>query len=351
MKQNILHELHLTANAVIRPADESDPLLTYGDVPEEYRAAREDCIVLDETDRGSLRVDGGDARDFLHRLLANEVLPLGPGQGNRTLLLSPKGKVLFDMELSALENGGYRLSLPPGDAPSLLQTLDAYLFAEAVEISDDTENHAPLLLLGPRAAERLEQGVGIAAPEGDRVTVEGNFAGGPLRITRLEAHGAPALRVDPGPDRAAELWRCLVRSGARPAGRVVADIVRIEACSAKMHEDIDDGVYPQEARLEDAFSLSKGCYVGQEVVAKIDAYGGVNKLLCALTVSHDDPVPRGTQLSRLDEDTGEWRDLGMVTSWAYSFEADAGRVLAYVKRKHTEVGTVFRIGEGEATLA
>ena len=81
-------------------------------------------------------------------------------------------------------------------------------------------------------------------------------------------------------------------------------------------------MYPQEARLESAFSLDKGCYIGQEVVAKIDTYGGLNKRLVALKVSHDDPVARGTRLFRLDE--GEWRDLGVVTSWAYSFVLDTG---------------------------
>ncbi|MFT7486629.1 MAG: glycine cleavage system aminomethyltransferase T, partial [Candidatus Paceibacteria bacterium] len=81
-------------------------------------------------------------------------------------------------------------------------------------------------------------------------------------------------------------------------------------------------------------------------------YGGVNKLLCALSVSHSDPVPRGARLHRWSEEKQQWRDLGMVTSWAYSFEHDTGQVLAYIKRRHQEPGTVFRLEEGpsEATL-
>jgi glycine cleavage system aminomethyltransferase T len=86
------------------------------------------------------------------------------------------------------------------------------------------------------------------------------------------------------------------------------------------------------------------------VVAKIDTYGGLNKRLVGLRVSHDDPVPTGTRLHR--EENGEWRDLGLVTSWAYSFALDTGLVLAYVKRRHQEPGTTFRLGQGpgEATI-
>jgi len=349
VKQSILREVHETADAVLRPETEASPLLTYGEVPTEYAAAREDCVLLDETDRGAVRVGGADARDFLHRLLSNEVTQLGEGRGNRQLLLSPKGKVLFDFALrNEGESGGFHLSLPPGDAPALCQALDMYHFTEEIELADETERHAPLLVLGPRAAERIESCLGIAPPTDPYGSVRGEQGGAPLTVTRLDAYGSPAFRLDAGPDRAEGLWSGLREAGVRPAGRIATDILRVESCVALIHEDVDDGVYPQEARLEEAFSLDKGCYIGQEVVAKIDTYGGLNKLLCALVVSHDDPLERGTRLYRLDEKRGEWRDLGMVTSWAYSFVSDTGRVLAYLKRKHTDPGIVFRVGEGPA---
>ena len=86
------------------------------------------------------------------------------------------------------------------------------------------------------------------------------------------------------------------------------------------------------------------------VILRIDTYGGLNKRLVALRISHDDPVPRGTRLLR--EEDGEVRDLGVVTSWAYSFALDAGVALGYVKRRHQEPGTVFRLGDtaGEAVI-
>jgi folate-binding protein YgfZ len=160
-------------------------------------------------------------------------------------------------------------------------------------------------------------------------------------------------RLDAGPARADELWTALLAAGATPLGRIAYDSVRVEQCTAEPGVDVDENVYPQEARLERAFSLDKGCYIGQEVVAKIDTYGGLNKRMVALRVSHDNPVARGTRLFKNDE--GEWRDLGIVTSWAYSFALDTGLVLAYVKRRHQEVGTTFRLTDpnsatGEATI-
>jgi aminomethyltransferase len=348
VNSNLLHPLHHAAGAALRPVEEPSPLLTYGDVPAEYEAARRGCAVFDETDRGSVRVSGADAREFLHRLLANEVLPLGPGEGNRNLLLSPKGKVRFDLDLAVQEDGSYSLSTAPSDASGLCAALDMYLFTEDVQLEDQSESCAPLLLVGPESAALAERVLGVGAPERSHSTAVGSLEGSEVRVTRVSPYGVDALRLDAGPEHAEALWRAVLSAGARPAGRIVADIVRVEALTATPHVDITEDVYPQEARLEDAFSLSKGCYIGQEVVAKIDTYGGLNKRLCALALEHDDPVPSGTRLYRQDEESGEWRDLGVVTSWAYSFLDDNGRVLAYLKRRHQEPGTVFRLGEGPA---
>ena len=122
MKNTVLHELHAAAGAQLLPAGEPCPLLTYGDVPSEYRAAQEHCALFDETDRGLVRVSGEERMEFLHRLLANDVRALAPGQGNRTLLLTPKGKVRFDSELDGFYRNPSQNPLLNGDwrSPSRL---------------------------------------------------------------------------------------------------------------------------------------------------------------------------------------------------------------------------------------
>jgi folate-binding protein YgfZ len=336
--------LHRAANARLR--DDAAPVLTYGDVPAEYRAGMEKALLFDVTDRGAIEVSGVDAAAFLHRLLSNDVRNLEDGRSQRDLLLSSKGKVLHDFEL-ARDRDVFRVSTPPGGAKALLTALDTYLFSEKVKLADATASHAPLELCGPAAEEILRAATNANLPVRERAFTQDFFEDAPLVVTRMPIAGSPGFRVDAGPHKAAALWNALVKAGAQRGGIVARDILRVEAARAEPGADIDENVYPQEARLEEAFSLEKGCYIGQEVVAKIDTYGGLNKRLVALKLAHDDPIARGTRLFRLDED--EWRDLGVVTSWAYSFVLDTGLALAYVKRRHQKTGTEFRVGDGPAT--
>jgi folate-binding protein YgfZ len=345
MRTSPLTSAHAAAGARLSPDGE---VLAYGDVPGEYRAAREGAVVFDATRRGLAAAEGADARAFLHRLLANDVRGLEPGGGNKNLLLSPKGKVRFELDLACLADR-FLLSTPPGLAAGLVAALDTYLFSEKVALTDESEAHAPLELCGPRAAAVVGELLGTP-PALDHAHALLELDGAPVRVTALAVAGSRGLRLDAGTAEVAlALWRALLERGVRPAGLVARDSLRVEAGAALFGADVDENVYPQEARLEQAFSLDKGCYIGQEVVAKIDTYGGLNKRLVALRPSHDDPVPRGTRLYR--EEEGEWRDLGLVTSWAYSFELDGGLVLGYVKRRHQEPGTVFRLGDGPAQAA
>lgn len=344
-----LLNLHRSAGARLTSDDSNAHLLTYGDVPAEYAAGRNGVLLLDESTAEAVLVEGSDAESFLHRLLANQVKGLPSGQGNANLLLSSKGKILHAIDLQRTESG-FRLGVHPGGASGLLAALDMYLFGEDVTLTDASSSSAPLRLLGPGAADTIHQVLGQAPPSGDQRQLELTHNGRPLLVVSSPLGELPGWTLDAGPEGAPELWQELSAAGAHPGGLVAFDSLRVEACVAAWAVDVDDNVYPQEARWEQAFSLEKGCYIGQEVVAKIDTYGGLNKRLMGLAVEDDNPVPAGTRIYR--EDGGEWRDLGVVTSWAYSFALDGGMALAYVKRKHQEPGTVFRLGEGplEATL-
>jgi folate-binding protein YgfZ len=328
-------------------------LLAQGEVQDEYHAALEHAAVFDQTDRGQVEVRGEEAARFLHRLLANDVRSLLPGQGNRNLLLSSKGKVRFTVDLS-VESGRILLSTEPGRAPGLMEALEVYHFAEQLTLFDKTSQHAPIALVGPQAPGIAARVSGRDPPSSEvprHAFVDGSLATPagpvPVRVTALPVAGSPGLRLDAGPEHAPLLWRALLDAGATPAGLIAFDCLRVEAGAAAPRVDVDESIYPQEARLEAAYSLDKGCYIGQEVVAKIDTYGGLNKRLVALRVSNDEPVPRGTRLLR--EEDGEWRDLGVVTSWTHSFALDTGLVLGFVKRRHQAAGTSFRVGDTSAT--
>ncbi len=328
-------------------------LLTFGDVPAEYAAGSEGCLLLDLTQHGRVRVTGSDRTEFLHRLLANRVRGLEPGQGVANLLLTSKGKIVQAFDL-VCESDALVLDTWPAQAPKLIAALDMYLFTDDVQLHDESEDAAVLGLTGPTAAAVLCK----LLPDLEDLSElplqwvrTATFRGQELRIARRAVAGSAGFELDAGPQHAASLFEALIEAGARPGGQVACDILRIEAGQAEFTVDIDENIYPQEARREAAFSLEKGCYIGQEVVAKIDTYGGLNKCLAALHISHDDPVPRGTKLLAAGDD-GAQREVGILTSWSYSFVLDSGLALGYVKRRHYQLGASFALEgvEGSATL-
>lgn len=353
MQNSPLLPIHQERGARLAATPNGDVLLTYGDVPAEYKAATEAALVFDDGNRGRVHATGADATDFLHRLLSNHVkrldpgTPEAPGPGNANLLLTGKGKIVEQFELTPDGSGGYLLFTEPGRSASLISALDMYLFADDVVLTDQSEESVCFTLIGPTAAAVLQAVLGI-----EKLTVAAEFAtelvpfgGKVLQIIHHAYVGCDGFRIEGGPETALELWDALIAAGAMPGGLAIHDILRVESCTGQFGRDIDDTIYPQEARLENSFSLDKGCYIGQEVVAKIDTYGGLNKRLMVLEVSHDDPIAPGTRLERYDEKREQWRDLGVATSWGYSFAQDGGCILAYVKRRHQDVGTEFRLGE------
>jgi len=348
VKESLFLDLYRSLGVRVAPrpeAPESLAPLGFADIPAEYAAAREGCAFFDQTDRGSLRVSGADAQDFLHRMLSNHVRRLEVARGNRNLLLSPKGKVLFDLDLMVQE-GSIALSTPPGRSEALRSALDHYLFQEQVSLSVEDETHAPLDVVGPRAPEVLEALLGARPTSMPRA----RFEYGGVALAALPVFGSPGFRIEAEPGKTLEVRERLIALGALPAGLVVRDSLRVENGCALSGVDVDENVYPQEAGLEEVLADDKGCFVGQEVVAKIDTYGGLNKRLMALRVDHEEPVPRGTRLLWEPSETGG--DLGMVTTWAYSFALDSAMVLAYVKRRHQDPGTVFLLSgdRGRATI-
>jgi folate-binding protein YgfZ len=336
-----LADRHRAAGARFAGDGPDAELLTFGDVPAEYAAGAEGCLLLDATRRGLVRVAGGERSEFLHRLTANMVRGLEPGHGNRNLLLTAKGKIVqdFDLRVDAEE---IWLSTAPGQGEALVTALDMYLFAEDVTLEDRSEQHAPLELTGPGAAEVVAAACGAAPPTELHHSAVLSCGEHDVQVTRLPVAGSAGYRLDAGPAGVATLWDALVAAGASPGGRVALDCLRVEAGSPEFGIDIDENIYPQEARAEHAFHLEKGCYIGQEVVAKIDTYGGLNKRLVVVALDHDDPLPRGAELLVPDPEKG-LRSVGVATSWAYSFVRDTGVALAYVKRRHQGAGTRFTV--------
>ncbi len=297
----------------------------------EYRTLREDCGLIDRSDRGKLALSGAGAVEFLNGQVTNELATLQPGEGRYAAFLTHKGKMLGDLRVLAVSaQDGLELLLDT-ERPALQGLFDMirrYKVGYDVELHKRTLERGLISLLGPRAAELT--GAELAAEE---------HSNAPARIDGVEVL---AVRTDSGVDllcsseQAAELAGALHARGAVAVGDAAAECLRIESGRPRYGIDIDDSVIPQEAGLnERAVSFEKGCYVGQETVARLYYKGKPNRHLRGLLLSA--PVASGEPLA-----LGE-RTVGHVAS-----VADSPRLgpiaLALVRR---EAGPGARVAVGD----
>jgi folate-binding protein YgfZ len=310
----------------------------------QYRALREEAGYLPR-ERAAVIVRGADAAEYLQGQLTNDVEALAPGQGCYAALLDRKGHLQSDMRVLRLEApqdgpssasrpGGPRiwLDLEPGPAPSVLKHLGTYSIGREVAVEDVTERWAITSLIGPRAAE-------LAGFEGL----------GPEHAQRFrEWEGVEVLAVatDVGldlvtrADQAASLASFLEAAGAAEVSEAAAEIVRVESGRPRFGLDMGPESMPAEAGItERAVNFEKGCYIGQEPVARLHYRGKPNRTLRGLRLS--EPVERGTALV-----LGE-REVGKVGTTCLS-PAHGAIALAIVRREAAD-GDRLAAGEGGTT--
>ena len=248
----------------------------------EYELLREDVGLVARADRVKVLLRGGEAAEFLQGQVTNDVEALVPGEGCYAALLSHKGKLRADMRVLRGEDWIWLDGEEPGRAP-LLHTLQTYSLGRDVSFEDVSEARAILSVIGPAARERLD----AAPPEREHAFVEGEH--GPYVATDLgvdvicDAADAPGVREALGVEEVSE---------------DAAECLRIEAGRPRLGLDMDGDTIPQEAGLNDrAVSFTKGCYVGQETVARLHYKGKPNRHLRGLRLSapaaKGDPIVAG----------------------------------------------------------
>jgi folate-binding protein YgfZ len=297
----------------------------------QYRALREEAGYLPR-DRAALVVRGADAAEYLQGQLTNDIESLAPEQGCYAALLDRKGHLQADMGVLRLESGEIWLDLEPGPAPAVLKHLRTYSIGRDVEVDDVTDQWAITSLIGPRAGE-------LAGFEGF----------GPEHAQRFrEWDGIEVLAVatDVGldlitkADQAANLASLLEAAGAAEVSEAAAEIVRVEAGRPRFGLDMGPESMPAEAGItERAVNFEKGCYIGQEPVARLHYRGKPNRTLRGLRLS--EPAEHGAPLV-----LGE-REVGKVGTACLS-PAHGPIALAIVRREAGE-GDRLAVGDGGAT--
>jgi folate-binding protein YgfZ len=281
---------------------------------QEYAAAREGAALFDLSHHGKVELTGADAGTFLHNLCTNDVRNLAAGAGCEVFFTTAKAKVVAHGHLFH-EGDSFWLDLATGTAEKVIRHLDHFLISEQVELTDRTRELAQVHLAGPRAQALLKQ------------------AKAPGKVRRNDRLGLPGYDLLCAPGEAAGLWQALTAAGATPAGLQAFEPLRIEAGTPRYGVDMDDNTFaPEAGRTSQAISYTKGCYLGQEPIVMARDRGQINRTLVGLALP-EGPVPPRSAVFR------DGKEVGHVTSSAFSPRSGAGVALAYLRRGNQEVGT------------
>ncbi|HEY0783473.1 MAG TPA: glycine cleavage T C-terminal barrel domain-containing protein [Thermoanaerobaculia bacterium] len=307
----------------------------YGSVADEYAALREGVGLADRSAAGRLELLGADRHRFLNAYLTCDVKALAPGQGAYGFVTSPQGRILADAVVLVHDDRLW-VELPPGTEAAIAAHLRKYVLADRVEIRT-LDDMLPITLIGPRAVEALG-GVELpAAPLGHaKVRVHGTE----VALARTERFGAPAFTLWVSASIAGLLVEALLEQGARPVGTTAPETRRVEAGIPRFGHEFGPQNFPQETGDEAAVSYTKGCYLGQEVVARIHYRGGVQKGLRGLLFEPAALPAAGTSL------LADGREAGTIGTTVQSIALGRPIGLAILHKRACEPGTRLEIAGG-----
>jgi folate-binding protein YgfZ len=335
-------------------------------------------LLFDLTGRGAVILTGKDRASFLHGLVTNDIKKLTPGTGCAAAFLTPKGKLLADCVVLC-EEDRLEIDCEPELAKKIEDLLRKYLVFNEVEIGNGTEQTAVFHLQDSAAGDEVEDflrkvmgkepgGAGDAWPRAahahvtanvqlppplpfkektstpDALQSAGDDTGIPVRLVRENRTGVPGYDVRCPSSLSEEIRTALASAGAQPASLERLETLRIEAGIPRWGFELTETVLPDEAGLRERgfISDSKGCYIGQETVARIKTYGHVNRNLVRLLLDGEAPAS-GSDIFF------EGEKVGAVTSAVRALGSGPATALGYVRRERTAPGTrlLVRTSEGD----
>ena len=320
-----MHELplrpyHQASGATFRTEAGWSVPAGYGSVDEELRSVREHAGMIDLSDRAKIELTGSERLPFLDGLVTADLKTLFPGTSGYALLLNEKSRVLGDLRAYVLPES-LILDLGAAQKDSVLRILEKARVSDDVEFRDlGPVGH--IEVHGPASSDALRKGLGVDV----RGLVQDSFLTVPLD-SRGRAY-VSGIRTGPvvgyalwsaGSTLTRE-WEGLSRAGVRPVGRDAMEVLRIEAGIPGFGTDMGEDTLALEVAPESAISFTKGCYVGQEIVARGTYVGQVRRKLLGLRVDGDVVPAHGDRVSK------DGHEVGRVTSAAWS--PTVGRVIA-----------------------
>lgn len=349
-----LHDFHRGLGATFAGLQGCEVVDHHGDAMAEYAALRESAGVLDLGFRGRLCLAGADRVRFLNGQVTNDVKVLAEGQGCYAAIVNAKGKIESDANIYCLRDE-LLLDFEPGLAVKLTQRFEKYIIADDVQIVDVAPHYGLVSVQGPKAGAVIERlGLGLELPSRIRTF---SRATAPefgevycMNHPRIRGAGfdlfAPVAALESLAER---LRGAVAESSGRCCGWQALETARIEAGIPRFGIDMNESNLAPEAGIEkEAISYIKGCYIGQEIIARLRTYGQVTKALRGLLLEKElKALPQtGDKLWQGD------REIGYVTSVVFSPTLKSNIALGYARRECNQPGTrlALRTAAGESAV-
>jgi folate-binding protein YgfZ len=348
-----LHDYHQSQGARFLDVHEMEIVSDYGDALAEHSALRGSAGALDLSFRSRLCLTGADRQRFLNGQVTNNVRDLNVGEGCYAVLVTAKGRLQSDLNIYCLAQE-LLLDFEPGLSARIAGALEKYIIADDVQVLDAAPHYGLLSVQGPKSGEVLNQlGLGLSLPN-QRMTfsrVSESAFGEIYCMNQPRSQGpgydlfVPAAGLGAVADR---LFSASKAVGGRACGWQALETARIEAGVPRFGADMDETNLAPEAGIEQrAISYTKGCYIGQEVVARIRTYGQVAKSLRGLLLPDDLPAlpPKGEKLFHGD------KEVGYITSAVASPAFRRNIALGYARRECNQPGTKLELRSVSGTHA
>jgi folate-binding protein YgfZ len=346
-----LHEFHELQDAQFTDVNGIEQVASYGDVAAEYRAFKETAGFIDLSNRSRVCLLGEDRLKFLHGQVTNDIQGLKADGGCYAALVNAKAKMESDLYVYRLADE-LLLDFEPGLTEKVTTRLDKYIIADDVQIVDVAPHYGLVSVQGPKSAGAIAAlGLVPTLPTAplhwvkDSVPDVGDIY--VMNQPRLGTTGFDVFIPSAGLGMIADKLLAAVKAqGGRACGWEAFEAARIEAGIPRYGVDMDDTNLAPEAGLEKrAISYSKGCYIGQEVIARIRTYGQVAKSLQRLELIGVTELPeKGTKLQVAG------KDIGYLASVVRSPVNQQVFALGYVRKEHKEPGTVLDLTVGQAKI-
>jgi len=329
---------------------------TYGDEKSEYAAVREGGAgLLDLSSRSRIRVTGSEAIMFLNGLITNDMKTLAENHWMAAAFPNVQGRLIAAVRVARLANEPankkasptFLLETEPVSHGSVLKTIARFTMAGDFHVTDITGETALLSLQGRGATEIVRGVLGEAAaeipPDG---ALEIDWRQSTVTVIRATHTGEDGFDLIVKSTQAYAMWESLTAAGAQPVGHGALEILRIEAGIARYEHDMDETNVVTETNLDDAVSFTKGCYIGQEIIARIKYRGHVAKKLTGLMFEGNELIDVRAAIK-----SEEGKDIGRITSVAQSPGLQRTIALGYVRYEYLAPGTNLKIVSGEREAA